>query len=29
MSLTEAVMLAISVAVFLYLGYVLLRGERL
>jgi K+-transporting ATPase KdpF subunit len=29
MTVTEAVMLAISVALFLYLTYVLLRGEKL
>jgi K+-transporting ATPase KdpF subunit len=29
MSLAEAVMLAVSVALFLYLTYALLRGERL
>jgi hypothetical protein len=29
MSLTELVMLAVSVALFVYLAYVVLRGERL
>lgn len=29
MSAAEAAMLAVSVAVLLYLGYALLRGERL
>ena len=29
MSLTEFVMLAVSVALFVYLTYVVLRGERL
>jgi hypothetical protein len=29
MSLTELVMLAVSAALFLYLTYVVLRGERL
>ncbi len=29
MSLTELVMLAVSVALFVYLTYVVLRGERL
>jgi K+-transporting ATPase KdpF subunit len=29
MSVAEGVMLAISVALFVYLGYALLRGERL
>jgi F subunit of K+-transporting ATPase (Potass_KdpF) len=29
MSFTELVMLAVSVALFLYLTYVVLRGERL
>ena len=29
MSVAEGAMLAISVALFIYLGYALLRGERL